>query len=132
MKFKSKKKNALKPTIAVLFLSTLTACSTASLSESGRKVEILSQMNRNDCKSLGLVFGKGGGMFFGGWISDDSLMRYASNDLLNHAAEMGATHVAVSTHQMGQTSGQGGGTTSTSTISGVAYRCPESVAGTSQ
>ena len=54
-------------------------------------------------------------------------MEYASNDLRNKAAKKGATHVVTSTHQMGQTGSQYGSTTSTSTFSGIAYRCPQGV-----
>jgi hypothetical protein len=57
-------------------------------------------------------------------IPDENLMEYASNDLRNKAAAKGATHVVFSTHQMGFSSGENGGSTSTSTITGIAYFCP--------
>lgn len=85
---------------------------------------MLNQLDRKDCKNLGPVYGKGGGSFGGGWIPDEKLMEYATNDLRNKAAAKGATHVVTQTHQMGQTSGQYGGTTSTATQQGVAYACP--------
>jgi hypothetical protein len=114
---------------AILGLAFLmTACSTAKLSSGGSHVEYVNQLDRKGCKNLGPVFGKGGGQFGGAWISDENLMEYAVNDIRNKAAERGATHVVAQTHQMGNTSSAsyygGGGTTSTATISGVAYRCP--------
>jgi len=105
----------------------LFSCATASLSPGGTNVEVVfGQFTRKDCKNLGPVYGKGGGSFGGAWISDEKLMEYASNSLRNKAAEKGATHVVTATHQMGQTTGQYGGSTSTSTQSGVAYKCPKS------
>ena len=101
-----------------------TGCSTAKLSAGGGSVEMVQHMDRKDCTNLGPVFGKGGGSFGGAWISDEKLMEYATNDLRNKAAEKGATHVVFSTHQMGQTNGQYGGSTSTATLTGIAYKCP--------
>ncbi|MBW1809800.1 MAG: DUF4156 domain-containing protein [Deltaproteobacteria bacterium] len=85
---------------------------------------MIQDMKRADCKNLGPVFGKGGGVFGGAWIPDEELMEYASNDMRNKAAAKGATHLVFSSHQMGHSGGRYGGTTSTSTISGVAYKCP--------
>ncbi len=118
----------MKKSLIVLVAFALAGCSTAKLSGSGERVEIVSQVDQKVCKNLGPVFGKGGGSFGGAWISDESLMEYASNDLRNKAGEKGATHVIASTHQMGQTTGQYGGTTSTATISGIAYRCDTNAA----
>ncbi len=108
--------------LSVLLLSQ--GCSTAELSTSGGKVELVSQLDRKDCKNLGPVFGKGGGSFGGSFISDEKLMEYAANDLRNNAAEKGATHVVTQTHQMGQAGGQYGSATSTATQQGIAYSCP--------
>ena len=57
-------------------------------------------------------------------ISDEKLMEYASNDLRNKAAAKGANMVVAGPHQMMQSGGKGGGQTSTSTVTGVAYKCP--------
>lgn len=103
----------------------LSGCSTAALSTWGGAVEVVSAIDRKDCKNLGPIMGKGGGAFGGAWISDEHLVEYATNDLRNKAAAKGATHVVMSTHQMGQASGQYGGATSTATISGIAYQCPQ-------
>jgi hypothetical protein len=109
--------------IAILWCGSH-GCATEALSYRGSQVEMTQALEREDCKNLGPVFGKGGGAFGGVWISDERLMEYAANDLRNKAAERGATHVVFTTHQMGQTSGEHGGTTSTATLTGVAYWCP--------
>ncbi|MGI4994036.1 DUF4156 domain-containing protein [Halobacteriovorax sp. GFR7] len=101
----------------------MTSCSTAKLSTTGQDVEVVYEKPDMLCKNMGPVFGKGGGSFGGSWITDEKLMEYASNDIRNKASAKGATHVHVTNHQMGQTSGQYGGTTSTATFSGVAYKC---------
>lgn len=110
--------------VVTIFIMLSNACSTAELSQSGSAVEVVNQLDRKDCKNLGPIMGKGGGSFGGAWISDEKLVEYATNDIRNKASEKGATHLVMSTHQMGNTSGQYGGTTSTATISGIAYKCP--------
>ena len=102
----------------------LQACSTPELSKQAAAVEVVTQMDRKDCMNLGPVFGKGGGSFGGSLIADQKLMEYASNDLRNNAAAKGANVVVAQPHQMAQTSGKHGGSTSTSTVTGVAYKCP--------
>lgn len=107
----------------IIFISftILASCShTPHLSQSGTNIELVSEIDQKKCKNLGPVFGKGGGWFNGAWIADENLMMYASNDLRNKAAGLGATHVVTQTHQMGQTSG---GYTATATQHGIAYRC---------
>lgn len=101
----------------------ITGCSTAELNDSGKNVEVVYEKPNKKCKNLGPVFGKGGGSFGGGWISDEKLMEFAINDIRNKAAAKGASHVVVKNHQMGNTSGKYGGTTSTATFSGLALRC---------
>lgn len=116
----------MKSLLVILGLTLLTqmGCSTAQLTPAGANIEIVNQLEKKNCKNLGPVYGKGGGSFGGAWISDEKLMEYSSNALRNSAAEKGATHVVTQTHQMGGTMGQYGGTTSTATQSGVAYKCP--------
>lgn len=99
-------------------------CSTAALDARGSRVEVVMQMDRKDCKNLGPVVGKGGGQLDGAWLSDEKLVEYATNDIRNKASEREATHVVVSSHQMGFSGGKYGGTTSTATLSGIAYECP--------
>ena len=74
-----------------------------------------------ECKNLGMVIGQGGGSFGGGLISNDQLMAYALNDAMNKAAERGATHFQASGPPA---LGGSSGTTTTATVSGVAYQCP--------
>lgn len=108
----------------VVLAISFAGCSTAQLSATGANVEVVTQLDRKDCTNIGPLMGKGGGSFGGAWISDEKLVEYATNDIRNNAADKGATHLVMTTHQMGQTSGQFGGTTSTATISGIAYKCP--------
>jgi len=65
------------------------------------------------------LVGEGGGSFGGKWISNDSLIEYATNDLRNKAAEKGANYVQTDPPTLGEAHG----TTSTVTITGTAYRC---------
>lgn len=106
-----------------LISATFISCSTAELDNEGQSVEVVYEKPAGKCRNLGPVFGKGGGQFGGGWISDEKLMEFASNDIRNKAAKKGATHVMIKNHQMGSTGGQYGSTTSTATFSGVALRC---------
>jgi hypothetical protein len=70
------------------------------------------------CKSLGALTGKGGGAS-GGYVSNESLIEYAINDLRNQGAKVGATHVVYSPPTMGGT----GGTTTSAMVTGEALRC---------
>jgi hypothetical protein len=109
--------------LGLTLMTLLTSCATDLLSHAGSGVEVVHESPKGDCKNLGPVIGKGGGSFGGGWISDEQLVEYSYNALRNKTAEKGGTHVVVGGHQMGMTSGQYGGSTSTSTISGIAYKC---------
>ncbi len=109
--------------LTMLGLLFFVSCSTAELSGGGANVEYVMDKPEGDCKNLGPVFGKGGGVFGGAYIADEKLMEYAMNDLRNKAAAKGATHVLSKGHQMGGSGGQYGGSTSTSTIQGIAYKC---------
>jgi hypothetical protein len=108
-----------------LSLLILASCSTPALKEGGQVVELVrAEPSSASCVNLGPVVGKGGGMFGGAWISDQKLLAYAANDLRNNGANLGATHIVIGSPQMGQTSSRGGGgTTSTATYSGIAYKC---------
>ena len=96
------------------------ACATPSLSQGGSRVVPITSPPGPECQNLGVVIGKGGGSFGGGWISNDQLTEYAMNDALSKAAERGATHLQISPPQLGG----GGGTTTTATETGIAFKCP--------
>jgi hypothetical protein len=70
------------------------------------------------CKSLGALTGKGGGAS-GSYVSNESLIEFAVNDLRNQAATIGATHVVYSP----PTLGGNGGTTTSAMVTGEALRC---------
>lgn len=105
----------------MLLCFTAQGCSSTQLTVAGQQIEILTSLDRKDCKNLGPVFGKGGNYFYGGMIGDKSLMKRASVDMRNQAAGMGATHVVILPHSAGNS----GGTTSTITQQGIAYSCPK-------
>ena len=108
---------------AVVFAVCALGCATASLSAKGSRVRSLAQAPEG-CDQLGLVVGQGGGMFGGAYVANDQLMKYALNDALNKAGELGASHVALGAPQLGGH----GGTTTTATVTGTAYRCGPSAA----
>jgi len=97
-----------------------TGCSTAALSPAGARVVATRNPPTPDCVSLKYLVGKGGGTFGGAYVANEDLVEYAMNDLRNEAAQLGANYVQHDPPQMGH----GGGTTTTVTISGTAYRCP--------
>jgi hypothetical protein len=75
----------------------------------------------SSCKSLGYIVGRGGGSFGGSWVSNESLIEYAMNDLRNQAAERGANYVQHDSPTLGVPGSDGA--TSTATVSGTAYFC---------
>nr|APZ78675.1 membrane protein [Cystobacterineae bacterium] len=105
-----------------LLACVLSGCATASLSTRGRNVQAIASAPGPECENLGIIFGQGGGTFGGAYISNDQLMEYAMNDAMNKAAERGATHLQVTPPQLGGTQG----TTTTATVSAIAFRCPNS------
>ena len=118
-------------TMVVSGLAVVVGCSTAALSERGGRVEaalsppIDQGWDPASCRSLGMVIGQGGGSFGGGWISNDSLVEYALNDLRNKAAQMGANYVHHQAPQFGVSGDKNGTTTSTATVTGTAYNCAQ-------
>jgi hypothetical protein len=115
-------------------LLTLSACATSGLTPAGQAV-LTSQSAPVDqgyppgsCKSLGYLVGRGGGSFGGGWLSNDSLVEYAMNDLRNKAAALGANYIQHDSPQLGVSGSNGSTTTSTATVSGTAYKCKEPTA----
>ncbi len=107
-----------------LSLILLASCSTPSLNqEAGQVLLVQAEQANNSCQNLGPVVGKGEGVFGGAWISDQNLLKYAVNDIRNNGANMDVTHVVIGSPQMGQTTTKNGGTTSTATYAGIAYKC---------
>jgi len=106
--------------IAVALAATLlSGCSYAQILPTGSAVQPVTVPPAGDCRNLGVVTGKGGGGF-GEMVANESLIEYATNDALNKAGERGATHLVLMAPTLGSTSQ---GTTTSATLSGVAYRC---------
>lgn len=97
----------------------LTACGTyEGLRPEAQSVAATTSRPQGKCTALASLTGKGGGAS-GGYVSNESLIEYAVNDLRNQAAAMGATHVVYSTPSMGGVSG----TTTSAMVMGEALRC---------
>lgn len=107
--------------LVVLAASLGLACSTPSLTPQGAHVAVTRNAPPAGCAPLGYIVGEGGGTFGGAWVSNDTLIEYAMNDLRNKAGDMGATYVQSDPPQLGN----GKGTTTTVTITGTAYRCAQ-------
>ncbi|NBD12561.1 MULTISPECIES: DUF4156 domain-containing protein [Corallococcus] len=106
--------------VGVVALGPMTGCVTAALSKAGSQVTPVPAAPGPECQNLGMVIGTGGGSFGGAYISNDQLMEYALNDVMNKAAARGATHVQANQPQLGGASG----TTTTATVMAIAYKCP--------
>lgn len=98
-------------------------CKTAGLTPEGAMVAPTRDPLPPECQNVGLLVGKGGGSFGGGMVSNEDLIEYAMNDLRNKTAAAGGTHVRHDPPQLGS----GDGTTTSVTITGTAYKCPESI-----
>lgn len=107
----------------------LSACKTPELSASGRSVlpslapPVDMGYAPEQCRPMGTVIGKGGGSFGGGLIRNEELTRYAMNDMLNNAAQLGANVVHHSSVQFGESGGRGSSDVSSAMVTGTAYRC---------
>ena len=117
--FTFKKWTAIRTMSALCLTATVSACSTAGLSDGGAKVAAGRNAPPPGCSPLGYIVGKGGGTFGGSLISNEELIEYAMNDMRNKAAELGGNYVQ---HDP-PTLGEGDGTTTTATITGTAYKC---------
>jgi len=106
-----------------LTLSSFAGCKTSSLTGTGANVAPTRHPLPPQCETLGLITGKGGGCFGGGLVSNEELIEYAMNVLRNKTAELGATHVRRDPPQLGS----GDGTTTSVTLTGRAYWCPDSI-----
>src|SRR5436190_23995040 len=87
--------------LGIAFAFGSTGCGTyQDLTPEAKSVTATTTRPVGNCKSLGNLTGKGGGAS-GGYVSNESLIEYAVNDLRNQATELGATHVVYSTPSMG-------------------------------
>lgn len=122
-----KKLTALGSSIALV---TLCGGGCVTPLEQGRGVEMsggppaMSGFDPSNCVQLGFVVGHSGGLG-GEWITNDTLIESAMNDLRNQAAELGANFIQYDTPTLGVLEGNHGSNTTTATVSGVAYRCDD-------
>lgn len=105
----------------VAFLLAMAGCGTyEALAPEAASVNATTTRPAGKCESLGNLTGKGGGAS-GGYVSNESLIEYAVNDLRNQAQRLNATHVVYSTPALGGASG----TTTSAMVMGEALRCEE-------
>ena len=104
-----------------LLTPLITACKTSDLTPAGAEVTASRNAAPPGCEPVGYLTGKGGGTFGGGLVSNEDLIEYALNDLRNQAAERGANFIQHDPPGLGS----GDGTTTSVTITGTAYKCPE-------
>lgn len=113
----------MKKFVAFVALTLIVGCASVDLTEAGRSVKVVETI-ASHCESLGFVNGEGGNSWTGGaWYKNSSLLDYASNDLRNKAAGMGATHVVIKSSNFGESHGRYGGTVTGANLTGTAYRC---------
>lgn len=105
----------------VTFLLAMAGCGTyEALTPEASYVKATTIRPEGKCESLGTLTGKGGGAS-GGYVSNESLIEYAVNDLRNQAQRLNATHVLYSTPAMGGAEG----TTTSAMVMGEALRCED-------
>lgn len=95
-------------------------CATEDLEEGGRVVASRNAPAAN-CRFLGTFSGRGGGSFGGGFVSNESLMEYAMNDLRNEVGRAGGNYVQHDPVVLAQESRN---TTTTASVTGSGYDCP--------
>jgi hypothetical protein len=101
-------------------VAVLSSCKYAQVMPAGTAVQPVTEPPAADCKNLGVVTGKGGGGL-GQVVPNERLIEFATNDALNKAGERGATHLVLMAPTLGSVDK---GTTTTATVTGVAYQCP--------
>lgn len=102
----------------------ISSCAAIALKPGAEKVRLTNQEPKG-CKYLGELAGSQGNAISGGWTSNDNLAEGARNDLKNKAFAMGANVVHILASRDGMTTGQYGGSKTSSNMEGVAYKCPD-------
>ena len=96
----------------------LAACSAPQLTPMGRGVVAMGAPPMGRCQPLGPVTGESRGAYSAG-----SLIEYATNDVRNQAAAVGATHIHTAQPSLVYSANQQSAGVSGATVSGTAYRC---------
>ncbi len=99
-------------------------CSAVKIKPGAEKIR-LTNTEPKKCKFLGEISGSQGNAISGDWTSNSNLELGARNELKNKAFELGGNVVQLLTSSSGQTSGRYGGSTSSHSLLGNAYNCPE-------
>ena len=109
--------------VVVIASFSIAGCAAITLHPGAERVKLTNQEPQG-CEHLTEITGSQGNPITGGWTSNHSLAEGARNDLKNKALEKGANVVHVLTSRDGHTIGQYGGSKTSSSMEGVAYRCP--------
>lgn len=102
--------------LALLSTLPLAGCATVALTPEAAKVIVVTSAP-SACRSLGSVFGQGGGYWtVGEFVPNEKLVESAMADARNKAAKLGATHVLAGPVQIT-------GESTTATVTATAFAC---------
>ena len=118
----------MKKTLAILLVTSLSACSAIPVQQGANSVRLTHNEPGKECQFLGDVTGSQGDFFSGGFTSNADLETGARNDLKNKASALGGNVVYILTQRAGQTGHYdadfGGGSQQTNvTLSANVYKC---------
>jgi len=125
------KNNLMILTVIMLFVSTLTACTSIAIQPAASIVRLTHNEPSEECTFLGDITGSQGDFFSGPFTSNADLETGARNDLKNKAMQLGGDTIYLLTQRAGQTGHYdgdlGGGSQQTNvTLSGNVYKCAKS------
>lgn len=120
--------SSMKLMLAMLFTSTLAACSSITIQPDATGVRLTHNEPSEECRFLGDITGSQGDFLSGAFTSNADLETGARNDLKNKAKQLGGDTVYLLTQRAGQTGSYdsefGGSTQQTNvTLSGNVYQC---------
>jgi len=118
----------MKISIALLFLTTISACTAIPVQQVASHVRLTHNEPNENCTFLGDITGSQGDFFTGPFTSNADLETGARNDLKNKAMQLGGDTVYLLTQRAGQTghfdNDFGGGSQQTNvTLSGNVFKC---------
>jgi hypothetical protein len=108
--------------LALPLIFLLPACAAIQAAPGAERIKLTNQEPQG-CVSLGEVVGTQGNAVSGAYTSNETLIVGARNDIKNKALALGANVVML----LPSTTGQTGGSTTSSHLLGVAYNCPSPI-----
>jgi hypothetical protein len=118
----------MKTFLALMLVTTISACSAVPIQQAASKIRITHNEPSDECKFLGDITGSQGDFLTGPFTSNADLETGARNDLKNKAMQLGGDTIYLLTQRAGQTGHYdndfGGGSQQTNvTLSGNVYKC---------